>query len=282
MRVGRHGIPWVAISNSIPYNEDGGRYLAFLGRIAPEKRPDLAIAAAKQAGIRLKIAAKVDPVDREYFEREIERFLDHPLIEYLGEIGDADKPEFLGDALALLFPIDWPEPFGLVMIEAMACGTPVIARPFGSVPEIVDAGRTGFWPTRWTGSSTRSGASRGLIGCCRRHVEARFTVQRMADEYEAIYGTRVALLEPRERPMPDEPNSFVDPYYIQASSERAIGPSSCSSTTRRSSSPIRAATFRGVGKASSASTWRAPGSWGGSNCDAAGAARRAERGPVRR
>src|SRR4030095_9670498 len=127
-----------------PYNEDGGDYLAFLGRIARDKRPDLAIEVAKRTGVRLRIAAKVDAADREYFAREIEPLLDDPLIEYLGEIDEEAKPAFLGNALALLFPIDWPEPFGLVMIEAMACGTPIIARPFGSVPEIVDAGRTGF------------------------------------------------------------------------------------------------------------------------------------------
>ena len=105
----------------------GEPYLAFLGRIAPEKRPDRAIAIAKRAGMRLRIAAKVDAVDRAYFRDEIRPLLDHPLVEFVGEIGDADKSAFLGNARALLFPIDWPEPFGLVMIEAMACGTPLIA-----------------------------------------------------------------------------------------------------------------------------------------------------------
>jgi glycosyltransferase involved in cell wall biosynthesis len=118
-------------------------YLAFLGRISPEKRPDRAIAIAKATGIPLKIAAKVDAVDRKYFEAEIEPLLDHPLIEFIGEIGEKEKQEFIGNARALLFPIDWPEPFGLVMIEAMACGTPVIAFRCGSVPEIMDDGVTG-------------------------------------------------------------------------------------------------------------------------------------------
>src|SRR5262245_55238511 len=135
-----HGLPLSAF----PFAPDGDGYLAFLGRISPEKRPDLAIAVAKEVGLPLKIAAKVDPVDRDYFERDIAPLLDHPLIDFVGEIGEAGKAEFLGGARALLFPVDWPEPFGLVMIEAMACGTPVIARGFGSIPEIVDAGRTGF------------------------------------------------------------------------------------------------------------------------------------------
>jgi glycosyltransferase involved in cell wall biosynthesis len=121
-----------------------GDYLAFLGRISPEKRPDRAIAIAKRAGLKLKIAAKVDVADRAYFTDVIEPLLSDPLIEFVGEISDSQKSEFLGEARALLFPIDWPEPFGLVMIEAMACGTPVVAWRCGSVPEIVDDGITGF------------------------------------------------------------------------------------------------------------------------------------------
>lgn len=119
-------------------------YLAFLGRISPEKRPDVAIRLACRAGIPLKIAAKVDAVDTQYFECAVKPLLDHPLIEFVGEIGDASKSEFLGKASALLFPIQWPEPFGLVMIEAMACGTPVIAWNCGAVPEVLEAGVSGF------------------------------------------------------------------------------------------------------------------------------------------
>lgn len=135
-----HGIP----TDLLPLSESSTGYLAFLGRISPEKRPDRAIAIAKAAGMPLKIAAKIDFVDRQYFHEHIEPLLDHPLIEFIGEIGDAEKAEFLGGASALLFPIDWPEPFGLVLIEALACGTPVIAWPCGSVPEVIDDGVTGF------------------------------------------------------------------------------------------------------------------------------------------
>ena len=122
-----------------------GGYLAFLGRISPEKRPDRAIAIAKRLGVPLKIAAKVDPADTRYYQEQIEPLLlGQKLVEYIGEISDDQKSEFLGGASALLFPIDWPEPFGLVMIEAMACGAPVIAYDCGSVPEIVEDGLTGF------------------------------------------------------------------------------------------------------------------------------------------
>jgi glycosyltransferase involved in cell wall biosynthesis len=179
-----HGLPL----ERYPYYKDGGDYLAFLGRIAPEKRPDLAIAVAKRVGIPVKIAAKVDPADRAYFERQIEPLLDDPLVEYLGEIDEEAKPEFLGNALALLFPIDWPEPFGLVMIEAMACGTPVIARPCGSVPELVVAGRTGFIVDTLDELVDAVKRVRTIDrAACRRHVEEHFTVERMVDDYEAIY-----------------------------------------------------------------------------------------------
>jgi glycosyltransferase involved in cell wall biosynthesis len=181
-----HGLPL----DTYPTGTGRGGYLAFLGRISPEKRPDLAIGAAKRAGIPLKIAAKVDPVDRVYFEEEIEPLIAGPLIEFVGEIGESDKPAFLGDAAALLFPIDWPEPFGLVMIESLACGTPVIARPFGSVPEVIVPGRTGFIVDS---VDEMAEAVRHLDRidrtACRREAEARFSVGRMVDSYEAIYET---------------------------------------------------------------------------------------------
>ena len=168
--------------------EPQGGYLAFLGRISPEKRPDRAIEIARRSGRRLKIAAKVDQADRAYFHEQIEPLLDDPLVEYIGEIGDAEKPEFLGNATALLFPIDWPEPFGLVMIEAMACGTPVIAWRRGSVPEVVEQGVSGFIVDGLDEAVTAVEVSRTLD---RRRVRAaferRFTAEVMARGYLQLY-----------------------------------------------------------------------------------------------
>src|SRR5215204_4337307 len=130
--------------NLLRLGDGNGGYLAFLGRIAPEKRADRAIEIARRAGLPLQIAAKVDRVDQAYYETTIAPLLNDPLIEFVGEIGDADKGPFLGDATALLFPIDWPEPFGLVLIEAMATGTPVVAFGCGAVPEIIEDGVNGF------------------------------------------------------------------------------------------------------------------------------------------
>ncbi len=167
---------------------NGGDYLAFLGRLSPEKQPDVAIEVAKRAGLPLRIAAKIDATDREYFERVMVPLLDHPLIEFVGEIGDGDKSAFLGGARALLFPIDWPEPFGLVMIESMACGTPVIARPCGSVPEVVRPGVSGFIaesvPELVEAVRRVDTLDRAR---CRRDFEERFSVSRMVDGYEALY-----------------------------------------------------------------------------------------------
>jgi glycosyltransferase involved in cell wall biosynthesis len=165
-----------------------GGYLAFLGRIAPEKRPDRAIAIARQAGVPLRIAAKVDPVDRDYFADEIAPLLQDPLIEFIGEIGDAEKSRFLGDAAALLFPIDWPEPFGLVLIEAMATGTPVIAFGRGSVPEIIEHGLTGFIVDDIAGAVAAVPLTTQLDRrAIRRRFEERFTADRMARDYLALY-----------------------------------------------------------------------------------------------
>ncbi|MHB8174643.1 MAG: glycosyltransferase family 4 protein, partial [Nitrospirota bacterium] len=135
-----HGLPLPLYS----FSPGPGKYLAFLGRISPEKRLDRAIEIARRAGVPLWIAAKVDKADEAYFEKEIKPQLNHRDVIFLGEIGEDQKEHFLGNALALLFPIDWPEPFGLVMIESFACGTPVIAYPEGSVTEIIDEGVTGF------------------------------------------------------------------------------------------------------------------------------------------
>ena len=179
-----HGLP----ETLIPYSPEGGDYLAFLGRISPEKRPDRAIEIAIKSGMKLKMAAKVDHADKDYFEKEIEPLLDHPLIEFIGEIGDNDKLAFLGNARALLFPIDWPEPFGLVMIEAMAAGTPTIAWKTGSTPEVIDHGRSGFLVTsideavdavRLAGELPRQ----TVRGC----FEERFTARRMAEDYLRLF-----------------------------------------------------------------------------------------------
>ena len=163
-------------------------YLAFLGRISPEKRPDRAISIAKRLGMRLKIAAKVDAVDAAYFRDEIEPLLADPLIEFIGEIGDGEKSAFLGNAAALLFPIDWPEPFGLVMIEAMACGTPVIAWRCGSVCEIIEDGKTGFIVES---EEEAVRAVRKLDQLDRRTVRSvfqeRFTAHVMARNYLRLY-----------------------------------------------------------------------------------------------
>ncbi len=163
-------------------------YLAFLGRISPEKGPERAIAIAKRVGVKLKIAAKVDAADRTYFEEQIAPLLDHPLIEFIGEIGDSQKSDFLGGAEALLFPIAWPEPFGLVMIEAMACGTPVVAYDCGSVPEVISDGVTGFIVQDEDGAvaaiARLGDLSRSEVRKC---FELRFSATAMARRYLDLY-----------------------------------------------------------------------------------------------
>ena len=179
-----HGLPGDLYS----FHENPEGYLAFLGRIAPEKRPDHAIQLAKRVGLPLRIAAKVDPADRDYYRSEIEPMLDHPLIEFIGEISDQEKNEFVGNALALVCPYDWPEPFGLVLIEALACGTPVLAYRRGSIPEIIEHGDTGFVCESLSdmieavGDITTIDRRR-----CRAAFEARFTANRMAHDYVALY-----------------------------------------------------------------------------------------------
>jgi glycosyltransferase involved in cell wall biosynthesis len=163
-------------------------YLAFLGRIAPEKSVDRAIRIAERCGIPLKIAAKVDRADREYFEAKIRPLLDLPYVDYIGEIGDRDKPAFLSGAKALLMPIDWPEPFGLVMIEAMACGTPVVAFNRGSVPEVIDDGVTGYIVEDEVSAAAAVALATQLSReNVRKKFEERFTARRMAKNYLAFY-----------------------------------------------------------------------------------------------
>ena len=179
-----HGLP----IDACPVGAGLGDYLLFLGRISPEKRPDVAIRAARRAGARLVIAAKVDPVDRRYFSDAVEPLLRGPGVEFIGEVDDRAKVALLRDARALLFPIEWPEPFGLVMIESMACGTPVITRRCGSVPEVIADGRTGFVCDD-DDALVPAIARVGEIdrGACRRWVEDRFSVTRMAIDYERVY-----------------------------------------------------------------------------------------------
>jgi glycosyltransferase involved in cell wall biosynthesis len=179
-----HGLP----ADLYSFHPEPGKYLAFLGRISPEKRPDHAIALAKEVGIPLRIAAKVDPVDREYFATQIEPLLDHPLVEYVGEITDDEKNDFLGDAYALICPYDWPEPFGIVLIEALACGTPVLAYRRGSSPEVIEHGTTGIICDEV--SQLRSGLE--LMSTidrriCRESFDRRFTVERMVQDYLKVY-----------------------------------------------------------------------------------------------
>ena len=179
-----HGLPERLL---LPGNGSGG-YLAFIGRISPEKAPDRAIRIAGRAGMSLKIAAKIDPVDRDYFKAEIEPLLAQPHVEFIGEIGEHEKAEFLGNAAGLLFPITWPEPFGLVMIEAMACGTPVIALRNGSVPEVVDDGITGFVVDDDAAAASAAEQLHLLDRTLIRTIfEQRFTARRMAEDYLRIY-----------------------------------------------------------------------------------------------
>ena len=169
-----------------------GEYLAFLGRIAPEKGVDRAIEIARRTGLPLRIAAKVDSADKDYFEARILPLLDVPGVEFIGEIGEAEKSEFLGAACALLFPISWPEPFGLVMIEAMACGTPVIAFNQGSVPEVVKDGVTGFIVEN-VDEAVRAIARLDIINreAVRSTFERRFSVDVMAANYEVVYANLI-------------------------------------------------------------------------------------------
>src|ERR1700751_5704805 len=181
-----HGLPTGLYTRG---RGDGG-YLAFIGRICPEKGLDKAIKIAQKAGIPIKIAAKVDKVDLDYYNSRIKRLLKAPGVEFIGEIGEREKGEFLGNAVALLFPIDWPEPFGLVLIEAMATGTPVIAFGRGSVPEIIDHGVTGFVVDSVEEAAAAVPLARALDrGSIRRRFEARFTAEQMASDYLALYDT---------------------------------------------------------------------------------------------
>lgn len=183
--------------DEFPFSDTPGEYFLFLGRIAPEKRADWAVEIAKRTGIKLKVAAKVDPYDQEYFEREIEPLFDHPLVEYLGEVDEQEKRELLAGAYGLMFPIDWPEPFGMVQIEAMACGTPVLAMNRGSVPEVLRHGVSAL-----IGNSVDElvalAPELGKLDrrACRREAERRFSSHTMAQGYEQTYRR---VIEERKR-----------------------------------------------------------------------------------
>jgi glycosyltransferase involved in cell wall biosynthesis len=179
-----HGLP----IDLFEKENGNGNYFAFLGRISPEKRCDRAIQIAIAANTPIKIAAKIDKADRDYFETEIKHLFDHPLVEYIGEINEKQKQEFLGNAIALLFPIDWPEPFGLVTIEAMACGTPVLAWNCGSVPEIIENGKSGYVVNSMEAAVEAAKKIHTLDRLLvRKTFEQRFTVKRMAEQYMELY-----------------------------------------------------------------------------------------------
>lgn len=187
--------------SDFPFSPTSGEYFLFLGRINQDKRPDWAVEIAKRTGIPLKVAAKIDPYDQAYYEAEIKPLFDHPLVEFVGEANEEEKRELLVNAYALLFPIDWPEPFGMVQIEAMACGTPVLAMRHGAVPEVIDHGVTGLIGDSveelitLTPELTR--LDRRVI---RQVVDHRFSAETMAAGYEAIYRQLIAERRPTHVP----------------------------------------------------------------------------------
>jgi glycosyltransferase involved in cell wall biosynthesis len=195
-----HGIPL----DLHTFREGPGSYLAFLGRVSPEKGLDKAVEIARRAGLPLRVAAKIYPEERPYFERVIEPlFRASPWVEFVGEVGGASKDAFLGGASALLFPIEWAEPFGLVMIEAMACGTPVVAFRRGSVPEVMVDGVTGFVVDGLEEAVSAVGRVAGLSRLsCRTAFEERFNAARMAQDYLAVYRRLVHAAEERSQPEP--------------------------------------------------------------------------------
>jgi glycosyltransferase involved in cell wall biosynthesis len=180
-----HGLP----PELLPFNGEPEDYLAFLGRISPEKGLDVAIAIAERSGIKLRVAAKIDKENLDYYENVIKPLMRSPWVEYAGEIGEEEKRDFLGKALALVFPIDWEEPFGLVMIEAMACGTPVVAFRRGSVPEVVKDGVSGYVVRDLQGAVAAVEKIRSISRSgCRKYFEENFVAGRMAADYLQIYG----------------------------------------------------------------------------------------------
>ena len=200
-------------SQICPFDPEPDDYVAFLGRISPEKRPDRAIEIAKRAGVKLKMAAKVDKADKDYFDESIAPLLDHPLIEFIGEVNEQQKCGFLGKARALLFPIDWPEPFGLVMAEAMSAGTPIIAWRNGSVPEIIEDGVSGAIIDSMDEAVAAVDRVLALPRTgVRAAFERRFTAARMASDYIAAFETLLARNLAAAGPAPE-------PIRLRAPSE---------------------------------------------------------------
>jgi glycosyltransferase involved in cell wall biosynthesis len=220
---------------------NGGGYLAFLGRISPEKAPDAAIRIAAKAGLPLKIAAKVDRVDQEYFKTKIEPLLPQGDVEFIGEIREDQKQEFLGNAAGLLFPIAWREPFGLVMIEAMACGTPVVAFKNGSVPEVLEDGLTGYI-VRDEEEAIEAVARLGLLdrGRIRAEFERRFTAHRMAQNYLKLYAR---LARARRMPAVSDLPRFGDKFLPQS----LVTCANAAVASQRESAPGPAVGDSGVG-----------------------------------
>jgi glycosyltransferase involved in cell wall biosynthesis len=205
-----HGLPAQTLK---PNYKPSGDYVAFLGRISPEKRPDRAIRIAQALGLRIKIAAKIDKVDEAYFREHIASLFNLPGVEYIGEIDERSKSEFLGEASALLFPIDWPEPFGLSMIEAMACGTPVLAFRCGSVPEIIDPGVTGLIVDSMDEAIRVMPQVLALDRrAVRQKFDQRFSASRMAKDYVQVYRS---LIKQQALPERDAPVSRRQPELEQ-------------------------------------------------------------------
>ncbi|HUP57228.1 MAG TPA: glycosyltransferase family 4 protein [Bdellovibrionota bacterium] len=200
------GLPWLGTihhgidASNFQFRAEPGKYLAFLGRIDDHKRPEYAIEIAKRSGVPLKIAAKIEGREAQaYYDAHVAPHVDGSFIEYVGEITESEKSEFLGGALALVFPIDWPEPFGLVMLESLACGTPVLARPRGAAPEVLRSGVTGYVHED-LGVLAESVRNLDRISRheCRRWVETRFSLGRMTEDYVNVYGTLAGVAESRD------------------------------------------------------------------------------------
>lgn len=202
-----HGLP----EDLLPLGDGRGKYLAFLGRISPEKRVDRAIEIANKLNMPLKIAAKIDRADRVYYEREIKHLLSDPNVEFVGEINEQQKGEFLGNAYAYLFPIDWPEPFGLTMIESMACGTPTIAFKRGSVPEVITNGVSGFVVENMDEAvdAVRQAAKLDRA-TCRAEFMKRFSAPTMAREYVKLYEASVVAKSSAPETVPADPDAEID------------------------------------------------------------------------